>query len=135
MMSVYSQMTDDELMLEIAVRRGMKTFGADSGWFDDPEIGPREETWVVWIDGDGNRHRIPNWSTDLNAAAELLKAMIYFTLVWSYTRQAWLCSGAEDGAAHIEPSRAIAEAYAQYTDLYPTPAMLASTRDHTPGGA
>ena len=126
-MTAYSQMSDDELNRLIAERRGWTNFALDDrigdliAWMGMPP------DWQA-----RNRVTVPGYSSDLNAAAELLKDIPNGGLYFDEDEQKWGTNGWFDGtglvadAMHDQPARAVSESWLLWTDIMPTPSMQAA---------
>lgn len=152
-MTDYSLMTDDEIDIEIARRRGWTIVRYPEDDIDtEGQEYPPYLGWKV-LDGDGkplgrmlafedpgpwkNFHYFiqeARVAADLNAAAELLKDMDCGGLSRDDEIDAWNVSAFVDGfgivadAQHEHPARAVCLSYLLYTDLLRTPAMPVASR-------
>jgi len=119
-MADYSTLTDDELNRLVAERRGWYDFiqsGMSGYWYGN--------------DSNGDYDAVPLWATDLNAAADLLKDMPGYHLIYfAGSVQRWTVTwGAYGNHSAENAARAIAEVYCLRTDESPTPAMRARQTD------
>ena len=107
--------TNDELRLWIAARLG---------WLFVAEVtDPTDGHLFLWGSPPDNihvKHVLPDWTADLNAAAELLKAMPDHILIWHTYYESWAIQEVilidterdfQTRTVSDNPARAICEAY------------------------
>jgi hypothetical protein len=118
-----------DLDRRIAERLGWHDFRSHDGWFDDPWVGPYEETYIEATDAEGHEHRLPYYATDLNTAMTLTEPYAFkLTSVYGWKGRIGYMATIDDkfGQGGIgqatTPALAICYAWLRYMELYATAA-------------
>lgn len=108
-----SELSDWELQLAIAEHRGYKILCNSTYTLDEWEIRFPDGDSMQVIEPDEPGNHIPNYTTDMNAATELLKHTVGAALAWGGTFPRWYVLDKDEFVIteHTNPARAISEAY------------------------